>query len=245
MIAQSETWTDVLTAVGTVGAVIVALLLAAAPGLRSRRLAPRLQVSTGLTEPFVRPIPGDRSIIAEVRLRVGVTNSGRSTAREVRAQLLNWWEHDPKRSLGSEWQERDSDPLPLKWVSIRPGDDRQGSPPEVNILAGATDYLDVALLDARSVMLLFDDNRQALFHRNTGTMIGTWRVQFAIGGSNCPIGRHTIEFSCDGKNYFSGAQITEPPTTSRHVGLFSLLRGGDGGEGSDSADGPTNPPHPV
>lgn len=210
---HSATWTEILTALGTVSAVIVALILAGAPALRRWWSKPILEITTGVEEPFVRPVSAEYAVIAEVRLRVGVTNTGRSTARDVRAQLLNWWEHDPGKALGAEWQELDSDPLPLKWVSLRPGDDRPGVAPDVAILNGATEYLDIALLDSQHLKILFDDNRQALFRRNTSTKVGTWRVQFAVGGTNCKIERHTVEFSADGPNYFTSAAISEPPGT--------------------------------
>ena len=76
---------DVLTAIGTVGAVIVALVLAAFPAIRRHFKKPSVTVSAGLTEPYVRPIAEGTSIASEVRLRVGVTNVGKATAQGVRA----------------------------------------------------------------------------------------------------------------------------------------------------------------
>jgi len=89
---------EILTALGTVSAVIVALVLAGAPAIKRWWSKPVLEATTGLEEPFVRPVSDEHTPIAEVRLRVGITNTGRSTARSVRAQLLDWWEHDSRRA---------------------------------------------------------------------------------------------------------------------------------------------------
>jgi hypothetical protein len=235
---HSATWTEILTALGTVSAVIVALVLAGAPAIKRWWSKPVLEATTGLEEPFVRPVSDEHTPIAEVRLRVGITNTGRSTARSVRAQLLDWWEHDSRRALGTDWVELDSDPLPLKWVSLRPGDDRPGVPPEVAILNGAADYLDVALLDSQNLKILFDDNRRALFRRDTSSRTGTWRLEFVVGGTNCRIERrHTVEFTADGPNYFTRAALSDPPSDSRHAGLISLLRHGLGmGQSGEPTD---------
>jgi hypothetical protein len=128
----------------------------------------------------------------------------------------------------------------MKWVSVRPGDDRPGVPPEVAILEGATEYLDIAVLSSRDLKILVDDNRQALFHRETTGRVGKWRVQFAVGGANCKIERHTMQFVVDGANYFSEATVSTPPPESRHVGLFSLLRGQSPDDDSET-DGSDEP----
>lgn len=221
---QGPLWTDVLTAVGTVSAVVLALVLAALPTISRRWSKPRLRSSTGLREPFVRAVGGTGLAHETMRLRVGVTNAGRSTAMGVRAQLAHWWELDPERTLAVEWEELDSDPLPMKWVSIRPGDDRPGVAPEVSIVHKLTELLDLAEIDDKGrLRLLFDDERQALFGRHATDHNRTWRVQFVLAGANCRPEEWTIEFTVkDGR--FEDVSVSEPPPESRHVGRVSLMR---------------------
>ena len=216
---------DWLTAIGTVGAVLVALVLAGGPALRRWRKRPTLEVVTGLTEPFLRPISADGRLIAQVRLRVGIHNSGRLPATHLRAKLLGWWEYDATAALGSVWRELDWEPLYLHWVNLRPGDERT-APPEVTIAEGATDYLDLALLGdaARGIRLLLDDERLALFDHRTTERAGTWRIAFSLEGDDIRATQHTVEFTVDEANYFSAVRLSEAPTDSTHVGIFSLLR---------------------
>ena len=220
---SSPALTDWLTAVGTVGAVVVALLLAAWPAITRRWSRPKLKIETGTLEPFVRPVVVNRALTGDVRLRVGIRNVGRSSAYGVRAQLLRWWERDPGKQHGVDWLLLSSDPLLLKWVSIRPGDDRPGVQPEVTILKGATDYLDIALLDSNELKLLFDNNDDAVFDRGTSKRTGTWRIEFAFGGTNCHIKSETIEFSADDGHYFTASKLSSPPPEAHDVGLLHLL----------------------
>jgi hypothetical protein len=126
--------------------------------------------------------------------------------------------------MGYEWDWLDSDPLPLKWVSLPPAKDRRGEPPEVAILNQATEYIEIAVRSTSDLRLVFDDNDRALFHRDTSSVNGTWRVELAVGGDNCAFERHTIEFTVGGTdNYFTAVSLSCPPSSSRNLGLLSLL----------------------
>lgn len=217
---------DWLAAGATLAAVGVALWLALAPARRVERARPVLSVVVGDAEPFLRPVKtGAGELIGDMRLRVRVANSGQTPAYGVTAKLVRWWEQDQGRALGAEWLELDTEPLPMHWVSLRPGDDRT-APPETSIVNGGDDLLDVAILRrGGNVELLLDDDRLALFERATSARTGTWRVEFSLAGANCEAARHTIEFTSDGLNYFTAVRIAEPPEDAVPVGLLKLLRG--------------------
>ena len=218
------TWADTFTAFGTVGAVVVALAIASWPWITRKFKRPKLKLVTGLAEPFLRPIRREKGIgFDELRLRVGIRNDGRGVAHGVAAMLLNWWEYSEKNCA---WQELDADPLPMKWVSIRPADDRPNDPPTVSILSGCTEYLDIIIWRADHIELLVDDGRQTLFEPRRSPAIGKWRVQFALAGADCDVERYTVELECDGSNFVSRVEASTPPGTAQHVGLFHLLSGG-------------------
>lgn len=214
-------WTDEFTAVGTVGAVVVALGIALAPMIWRALRKPRLTVVTGRGEPFLRPISENSYGIGEMRLRVGVRNQGKSTAHDVRAVLRNWWETNED---GNGWLELDTDPLPMKWVALRPGDDRVSEPPTTQIPPDSTEMLDLVIWRPDSIELLVDDRRQALYNSRRTPAIGTWRIHFELTGTNTTPTTWTVEFECDGKNFIRRVELSTPPQSARHVGLMRLLR---------------------
>lgn len=118
-----------VSAIGTVGAVVVALLLAALPAWNRRRSRPRLEIRVGNEEPHIRPTrggvagrPGQSELAVQgYILRVEVKNVGRSEARRVRVQLLGW-ASERKGEKELDWIAYDIDPMPLKWVEA-PGDE--------------------------------------------------------------------------------------------------------------------------
>jgi hypothetical protein len=108
-------WGDFATwagAVATLLAVIVALFLGLWPAWEQRRRRPILDVEVGEIEPFERPV-FDQLNVTEYRLRLAVTNTGRTTATGVQAIIERWWSWaaSPK-----PWTENPIDPVPAEWV---------------------------------------------------------------------------------------------------------------------------------
>lgn len=116
---------DWLTAIGTVGAVIVALGTPAATWLIRRARRPVLRIGMSGAEPNLRAVLGaDSDETAFYWLRCTVTNTGPSTAQAVRAQVRRYWvpQADPERP-GVPWAECAIDPQPLAWASRPDGVD--------------------------------------------------------------------------------------------------------------------------
>jgi hypothetical protein len=89
MVATSAA--DWLTAIGTVGAVVVALATPAVSSMLRRR-RPALRIELSGSEPDLRAVlDASSDAIVAFWLRFTVTNSGRSTAQAVRAQLRRYW----------------------------------------------------------------------------------------------------------------------------------------------------------
>ncbi len=142
MLARIPVW---MTAIGTDGAVLVALGLALLPALRSRLRRPILDLAVGDHEPHVRA-EWQRSLLQAVVLRIEVRNVGKGDAVAVRAQTRRCW-LKPEASTKSGWQEFDVDPMPLRWVSS--GGLMTGDPTTVTIAPGSSDFVEVAVLNLR------------------------------------------------------------------------------------------------
>jgi hypothetical protein len=113
------TW---MGALATLLAVLVALIVAFWPTWRDRRRRPVLLISVGEIEPFERPV-FESGELAEVRLRVSVTNEGRSTARRVRVRIEGWWSYMHGQIIARtpgervpKWLENAIDPFDAEWV---------------------------------------------------------------------------------------------------------------------------------
>ena len=116
MVATSAA--DWLTAIGTVGAVVVASATPAVTWMFRRRRRPVLSIGLAGSEPDLRQVLGATSDAAVAFwLRFTVTNSGRSTAQAVRAQLRRYWVRAPDADHEMPWTECAIDPQPLSWVS--------------------------------------------------------------------------------------------------------------------------------
>ena len=110
-------WGDVATWVGAAAsgaAVFVALWVAVFPQWKERRNRPALVVEFGETEPFERVVrdPADRPV--ECRLRLGIRNEGRTTARRVRVTIERWWSATLYPDV--EWMQNPIDPVLAEWV---------------------------------------------------------------------------------------------------------------------------------
>jgi hypothetical protein len=154
--------TDWLTAIGTVGAVVVALLLAFLGKLTDWYRKPILTLEFENKEPFCR-----HSTIADLPnqpigyfLRLRVRNTGKSMARDCEAKLI--------RILDVNKQERTNfDPTNLHWTG-------HGRNNKISIHKTAYEYLDVAY--ARN------DIPQITLYTNETTPRG---FPFAISRDDC------------------------------------------------------------
>jgi hypothetical protein len=110
---------DWLTAIGTVGAVVVALATPAVTAMFRHARRPVLGVELSNGEPDLRPVLKESSEAIDFYwLRFTVTNSGRTTAEAVRAQLRRYWVRPvPGAGDDQEWVECVIDPQPLAWTS--------------------------------------------------------------------------------------------------------------------------------
>lgn len=110
---------DWLTAIGTFGAVVVALATPAVTAMIRRARRPVLNIELSYGEPDLRPVLKESSdAIGFYWLRFTVTNSGRTTAEAVRAQLRRYWVRPaPGAGYDQEWVECVIDPQPLAWTS--------------------------------------------------------------------------------------------------------------------------------
>lgn len=127
--ASAAEW---MTAIGTVGAVLVALF---GPVLWSWWRRPRLKITYKPAEPFCRDnVPLEGGALAHW-IRVMVTNEGRSTAKRCKGQVIKVVRQEDN-SVRS-----DIDPLPLRWAGVPEGQEmnpRDLSPKE-------SQYLNVAM----------------------------------------------------------------------------------------------------
>jgi len=103
-----------MTAFGTVGAVLVALL---GPTLWNWWQSPRLQISFERQEPYCRDTPliienhGAKSTVDSHWVRVKVTNKGRGIAKACKGKMIAVYKDD-----GALRQDRD--PMQLRWAGV-------------------------------------------------------------------------------------------------------------------------------
>jgi hypothetical protein len=112
--ADATTPAEWLTAIGTVGAVVVALGLAIVPAFLKWLARPRLQVIVGQQEPHLRVVLESEDVVVGQRVRLEIGNCGRREAEKVQVFLRNWW---VKTTDESKWINFDIDPIPLAWVN--------------------------------------------------------------------------------------------------------------------------------
>ncbi len=131
-------WRDegLLTAWGTVGALVLAILGLFFGWVRDWWMAPQLDVTFGSAEPWCRWTrrTGSSSSILTLFCRLRVRNTGRRTARGVRVNLVRITQKD-----GLELVEMD--PFMLHWVGST-GDLPNG----LDLLSGQAEFADVFLM---------------------------------------------------------------------------------------------------
>jgi hypothetical protein len=142
----STSLADWLTAIGTFGAVVLALATPLVLWWLRRWRRPVLRIELSGSEPDLRPVL-DESSDATVAfwLRFTVSNTGRSTAQAVRAQLRRYWMRETAQASDeASWVECAIDPQPLAWTS-RPYHVDAARREAVAIPAGWGDLATVAL----------------------------------------------------------------------------------------------------
>jgi hypothetical protein len=183
--------TDWLTAIGTVGAVIVAVGTPGLISLNRWRKRPSLDVVMGDVEPLQRfdPSPANPR---ELRLRALVSNSGKSSARRVRVQVQRCWLKPLAAPPNGPWTILDTDILPLRWSSRSP-EDRGAAGEEVEIPPNLADRLDVLRVDWNSrEMFLVGASREVPLAPHYD--IGEYRIELVVVAENAPAVSHVYAF---------------------------------------------------
>lgn len=181
--------TDWLTAIGTVGAVVVALATPAVTWALRRRRRPVLRIELSGSEPNLRPVLAASSdAVVAFWLRFTVTNSGRSTAQAVRAQLRRYWVYQAsKADQKMPWVECALDPQPLSWIS-RPYHVDPARREAVAIPAGSDDLATVALFtvpDATMTLKFLDADCVPPSPPNAHLI--EYRFQVTVGADNADL----------------------------------------------------------
>jgi hypothetical protein len=181
--------TDWLTAIGTVGAVVVALATPAVTWLLRRRRRPVLRIELAGSEPDLRPVQDASSdAIVAFWLRFTVANAGRSTAQAVRAQLRRYWVRQAsKADHEMPWTECAIDPQPLSWIS-RPYHVDPARREAVAIPAGLSDLATVALFtvpDATMTLKFLDADYVP--PSPSAAHLVEYRFQVSVGADNADL----------------------------------------------------------
>jgi hypothetical protein len=226
MTAVQANAADWLTAIGTVGAVFIALLLAGGPALWQWWRRPRLELVLGATEPHVQ-LEHEGSDITAAFLRIEVTNSGHLAARRVRGQVRRWWAHTNGGRY--DWvQHDDIDPVTLHWVSIpRAGPGELSLPPEVDIAPRMSNFLNVSRFDthAARTWLYGHDPRLTGSHFQSHYPIGEHRAEIVVSAENASLVTRVVSYTTSHDRYFTDIRFAEPPEANgvQRLGLLNLL----------------------
>ncbi len=151
---------DWLTAIGTISAVVVALLVSFYSGIRKKILEPKLTIEFDNKIPYCRHSPIVNEVIInetahESRnpegyfFRIRVRNTGKSTAKKVEAKLVRILNIDTKEEA------TDYDPTHIVWVGY-------GNDNAIDIPRGLYEYANVCFVK---------DNANNLFISTTETSL--------------------------------------------------------------------------
>lgn len=137
-IVNSPSITDWLTAIGTIGAVVIALFLNT---LLKWYRRPILTIEFENKAPFCRHVPQTNKSIAYF-LRLRVKNTGRSMARDCEGKLVKIQDFNPR------YERTDFDPSNLHWAG-------HGTSNAISIHKKAYEYLDIIHVrnDVSSILL--------------------------------------------------------------------------------------------
>jgi hypothetical protein len=180
---------DVATWAGAIAsflAVATALFIALRPDRLRRRHRPRLHIELGEIEPYERAVMSGTQV-HQYRLRIGVRNTGFSTARRVRVSIERWWSesHRPK-----PWIENPIDPALAQWV----GHDVYGGPEafSIDIAPGGRALCEVMTWNPNSKELTLTIHpRRQEWTPTTGGPYGEQRVSLSVSCENAD-GTHVV-----------------------------------------------------
>jgi hypothetical protein len=200
---------DWLTAIGTVSAAVIALVLALVPLGFRRRNRPRLRVSVGELEPFTRIEPNPAQPEATV-VRIMVENVGKTEARRLRIHLQQCWVlSPPPKAAGGPWEAVDIDPLPLRWAS-RPNRDHGDGAAETTLPAGMRDFVPVTRerWQDRKLFLL---GVEGVVEIAPYYDFGEYRFELVISGENLKPETHVLRVMKTAENRLPWPALVEAP----------------------------------
>ncbi len=222
MVVDPTTTADWLTAIGTVGAVVVALALSIIPGVRRWYRRPVLHLEFGTVEPLVRMdlAPTEQLDIGgafngTTLVRARVRNTGRSEAHRVRVHVQAWWVLDRGR-----WRRFDLDPVLLRWVSQR-------SETEVDIAPQLDDLVEVVSMDRSGRhALAIDLEPRPHFNWQSHTACAEHRIELVAYGDGADSTRAVIEYKFGAEHGVEAREAERPPDDEvMDLGLMSLTSG--------------------
>lgn len=217
LVAVEASSVEVWTAIGTVGAVLVALLIATLPAVTAWRRRPRLELLVGGVEPLVRPVWEGAGLRAFV-LRVEVRNAGRSEARRVRAYVQAWWSRTDD-VLGRSWVQYDNDPMPLEWVIH--------DQLESDIPPGGSDFAQLSRYDRSSgtTTLCVPRGRSIPRHAmESNYPLGEHRARVTVFAENSAAVTVVVSYVTSHAHWISDVKLSVPPPTAERIGILHLLR---------------------
>ena len=206
----ASVWTDWLTAVGTVGAVCVAVLTPASRKLVGWIRRPRIKIEMDHREPFVewKGIADDLSGVYGGVARIRVSNVGRSEAVDVRAQVFAIWDRPDEETI---WFERELAPINLDWCDSADSMTR--------IMSSRYDYVEFCNW-ATSPPTFFVRGRTRFIEEKM-VPPKTYRLGIAIFGPNVVTREIVLEFKVGTQGPHS-FEISEEPMDVRAGGLAGM-----------------------
>ena len=219
----TTTVVDWLTAIGTFGAVVVALATPAVTWLIRRSRRPVLKIELSGSEPNLRPVLKPSSEAIDFYwLRFTVKNCGPTTAQAVRAQLRRYWvrtatdtDHD------QAWAECVIDPQPLAWIS-RPYHVDPARREAVAIPGQSSDLATFARFATADAMmtLTFLDSDYVPPSPPTSQLV-EYRFEVSVSADNADLA--TAHLWCDRERthgFLTGAGQGRRPPSSTQTHLF-------------------------
>lgn len=205
--------TDWLTAIGTVGAVIVAL---SAPAVRRWllwRRRPIPEVIVGNEEPYVDWTVGGGGIQSGVG-RIEVANRGKTEATGVTARITTIWDHD---NTEDKWREQKLVPLQLRWLPT----DESIAPIAPS---GSAYFQIVSWAKDHSTIWIGSEGSSFVAAATPGKF---YRVAIELVGTNFPIATQVVEFltgTGTGTGEVGAFVLSQAPKSTEPGGLVGMSR---------------------
>jgi hypothetical protein len=235
---KSTVW-DVITSVGTMAAVLVALGLGVAPRFYQWHRRARLDLRVSNDRPHVR-LTGVMNEPKVAYLRLEVRNAGKAEARRCRLTATDWYVLEPVDGQ-PDWARYDTDPCAMHWVSTPPlvrktwtrqGEQRgalpgvmltgateqvhvRSTPPEVNIQSGLWDLADLCWVRQGSpVHLVADDETPRGFRMDAHKSDGSYALTIALTSENANGKQRTVGFRVE-NGVYRDVNFVDPPRAWR------------------------------